>query len=104
MVGTYFKTNAIEPSLFQSHHIQGQFGYGDGQRGFSASVTMSYDLQTRALLNSNSRLSYSWDCCGASLVYQQFNLGVRAERRFAFSFSLKGIGNFGTIRRPESLF
>jgi LPS-assembly protein len=105
LVGTYFKTNEIEPSLFQSHHVQGQFIYnGDAQRGFSASVTMSYDLQTRALLNSHSRLNYAWDCCGASLVYQQFNLGVRTESRFAFSFSLKGIGNFGTIRRPESLF
>jgi LPS-assembly protein len=104
MIGTYFNTNAIEPSLFQSHHIQGQFIYGYEQHGFSASVTMSYDLQTKTLLNSNSRLNYAWDCCGASLVYQQFNLGVRTESRFAFSFSLKGIGNFGTIRRPESLF
>ena len=104
LVGTYFKTNAIEPSLFQSHHVQGQFIYGDMQRGFSASVTLSYDLQTKALLNSNSRLNYAWDCCGASLVYQQFNLGVRSESRITFSFSLKGIGNFGTIRRPESLF
>jgi len=104
LVGTYFKTNAIEPSLFQNHHVQSQFIYGNVQRGFSASVTMSYDLQTKALLNSHSRLNYAWDCCGASLVYQQFNLGVRSESRITFSFSLKGIGNFGTIRRPESLF
>jgi LPS-assembly protein len=104
LVGTYFKTNAIEPSLFQSHHIQGQFIFGDMQRGFSGSVTLSYDLKTNALLNSQSRLNYAWDCCGASLVYQQFNLGARSERRITFSFSLKGIGNFGTIRRPESLF
>jgi LPS-assembly protein len=74
------------------------------ERGFSAGLTLSYNIQTRALLNSNSRLNYMWNCCGVSLEFQQYHLGVRTESRFTFSFSLKGIGNFGNLRRPESLF
>ena len=35
---------------------------------------------------------------------QQFDLGLRAESRFSFSFTLKGIGSFGNLKRPESLF
>jgi LPS-assembly protein len=104
VIGTYFKTATIEPSMFESHHIQGQLFYGNPQRGFSTGVTGSYNLQTRVLLNSNVRMNYAWDCCGVSVVYQQFDLGLRLERRFTFSFNLKGIGNFGTIKRPESLF
>ncbi|MBZ5495528.1 MAG: LPS assembly protein LptD [Acidobacteriia bacterium] len=104
--GTYVKTNALEPSAVAANHIQGQIGYGDPQRslGFSGSFTMSYNIQTGTLLNSNSRLNYMWNCCGISLQFQQFDLGLRTESRFSFSFNLKGIGNFGNIKRPENLF
>jgi LPS-assembly protein len=103
--GTYVKTNALEPNTFSANHVQGQVLYGlPNERGFSAGLTLSYNIQTRALLNSNSRLNYMWNCCGISLEFQQYHLGVRTESRFTFSFSLKGIGNFGNLRRPESLF
>jgi len=102
--GTYFKTNALEPGTFKSHHIQGMLGYGLINRGLSASIALSYDIRTANALNSNLRLNYVWDCCGVSLQFQQFDLGLRTESRLTFSFSLKGIGNFGTIRQPESLF
>jgi LPS-assembly protein len=102
--GTYFKTNALEPGTFGSHHVQGQIGYGDPSRGFSAGGALSYDIRNSSFLNSNVRLNYAWDCCGIALQFQQFNLGLRTESRFTFSFSLKGIGNFGNIKRPESLF
>jgi LPS-assembly protein len=104
LAGTYFKTEALEPGTFESDHIQVQLGYGSLSRGFSGSVTLSYNLQTSDLLNSHSRLNYMWDCCGISLEFQQFNLGLRTESRLNFSFTLKGIGSFGNIKRPESLF
>jgi len=102
--GTYFKTQALEPGSFDSHHVQGQVGYGMPQRGFSASMTISYNIRSARLLNSHSRVNYMWDCCGLSMEFQQFDLGLRTESRINFSFTLKGIGSFGNIRRPESLF
>jgi LPS-assembly protein len=104
VAGTYFQTKALEPGTFESNHIQGQFGYGSTARGLSGSLTLSYNIRTSQLLNSHTRLNYLWDCCGVSLEFQQFDLGLRTESRFTFSFSLKGIGSFGNVRRPEALF
>ncbi len=104
VAATFFRTQAIEPGIFDSNQIQGQIGYGSPERGFSASVTLSYNLRAHTLLNSHSRINYMWNCCGVSLEFQQFDLGARTESRLNFSFNLKGIGNFGNIKRPESLF
>ncbi len=104
VAGTYFRTQALEPGTFDSNQIQGQVGYGSPLRGFSASVTLSYNIRTTTLLNSNSRLNYMWDCCGVAFEFQQYDLGLRTESRFSFSFNLRGIGSFGNVKRPESLF
>jgi len=102
--GTYYKIRAVELGILTSNHVQGQIGYGSPARGFSASLTVSYNLRTSQLLNSNTRLNYTWDCCGVAMEFNQFDLGQRTESRYSFSFTLKGIGSFGNIKRPESLF
>ncbi len=104
VAGTYFLTRALEPGMLESNHVQGQAGYGSMLRGFSGSVTLSYNIQSKQLLNSHTRMSYMWDCCGLAMEFQQFDLGLRTESRFSFSFTLKGIGSFGNLKRPESLF
>jgi LPS-assembly protein len=104
LAGTYIKIHAIEPGILAGDHIQGQVGYGSPTHGFSASLTLSYNIQTARLLNSVSRFNYVWDCCGLSAEFNQFDLGARTESRFSFSFTLKGIGSFGNLKRPESLF
>jgi LPS-assembly protein len=102
--GTYFRVLAVEPGIVSSNQIQAQVGYGKLDRGLSSSVTLSYNLLTSQLLNSQTRLNYIWDCCGISAEFTQFDLGLRTESRFSFSFTLKGIGSFGNLKRPESLF
>lgn len=102
--GTYFRILALEAGMPASNHIQGQIGYGHPERGLSSSLTVSYNLRTGQLLNSNTRVNYTWDCCGLGVEYNQFDLGLRTESRFSFSFTLKGIGSFGNMKRPESLF
>jgi LPS-assembly protein len=104
LAGTFVKANALEPGAFSANHIQAQLGYGSLSKGFSAGLTLSYNIQTHVLLNSNSRLNYIWNCCGVSLDFQQYDLNFRTESRFTFSFSLKGIGNFGNLKGPERLF
>ena len=104
IAGTYFKTNALDQGTFNSNQLQGQFGWGRLDRGLSLSVTISYDIFSSRLLNSHTRLYYVWDCCGVALDYQKYDVGIRSENRLTFSFSLKGIGSFGNIKRPESLF
>ena len=94
----------LEAGSFDSNQLQGQVALGNLQDGLSVSTTLSYDLEAERFLSHRSRLNYFWDCCGVSLEFQGFNVGVRAEQQFRFSLFLKGIGTFGTISRPDSLF
>lgn len=99
---------------YNNNQLQGQIGYGDPRKGFSVGAMFTYDILgtprgsddpgKRHLLGSSTRIHYNWDCCGVALEAQQFNLGLRTETLFRFSFTLGGIGSFGTIRRPQNLF
>jgi LPS-assembly protein len=102
--GTYFKTHATEAGMTAREHIQGQIWYGRTDRGLSSGLALSYNLKTGQLLNSNTRVNYTWDCCGVALEFNQFDLGLRTESRFSFSFTLKGIGSFGNLKRPDNIF
>jgi LPS-assembly protein len=102
--GTYFRTQATEAGLTARDHVQGQIWYGHADKGLSSGVALSYNLKTGQLLNSNTRVNYTWDCCGVTLEFNQFDLGLRIESRFSFSFTLKGIGSFGNLKRPETIF
>ncbi len=102
--GTYFRIPELESGLPVGNHIQASIRYGSLSRGFSSSFTLSYNLRSGQLLNSRTRINYTWDCCGIGLDFNQFDLGLRTESRFSFSFSLKGIGNFGNISQAEGLF
>lgn len=101
---TYFVTQEILPGLGRSNQVQGRLGWGDPGQGFSVLGSFSYDIYTARLLNQLGRVNYYWDCCGVSLEVGGFNITTRQERQIRFSFFLKGIGNFGTIRRPEMVF
>jgi LPS-assembly protein len=102
--GTFFRILQLEPDMPSGNHIQGQIAYGSSREGLSASFAMSYNLDLGQLLNSRTRIGYTWDCCGLGADFQQFDLGLRTESRFTFSFTLKGIGNFGNMMQPVSVF
>ena len=101
---TYFLTRKLDPSSFTSNQIQTSLFFGNRARGFSAGTLINYDIQRSALVYNSTRLNYFWDCCGVSLQFFQFDVAVRRESQLRFSFFLKGLGTFGTIPRPESLF
>jgi LPS-assembly protein len=105
--GTFFRAHSLEQEpaeILVGNTVQGLLRYGLSNRGLATSFSMSYNIQTSQLLNSLTRLSYYWDCCGLSAEFNQYDLGFRTENRFSFSFTLKGIGSFGNLKRPESLF
>ncbi len=101
---TYFLTRKLDASSFTSHQAQAIIIYGKQWTGLSASAILNYDIQRAELLNSMTRVNYFWDCCGISLEYLQFNVNLRNESQLRFSFFMKGLGAFGTIQRPESIF
>ena len=101
---SYFVTQKLEPGTFESNQVTSSVAVGSLEKGLSVSTSFSYDAATSRFLSSLSRVNYFWNCCGVSAEIQSFNLGVRQEKQIRFAFSLKGIGAFGTIRRPPNVF
>ena len=50
------------------------------------------------------QVSYNTDCCGWSVQLRQFNLGIRNENQYLFSFSVANIGNFGSLQKQARIF
>lgn len=75
---------------------------GDKNKGFYGGTSLFFDFQNRRarggkpLISSLFTLGYASDCCAVTGQFYTFNVGVRRENRFVFSFRLNGIGTFGT--------
>ena len=98
------ENSTLDPDVFKSNQLQAQIALGNLQHGLSISSTFSFDVRDERFLSHRSRLNYLWECCGVSVEYQGFNVGIREEQQFRFTVFLKGIGDFGTIRQPENIF
>lgn len=101
--GTYFRSLETEPGMFSANQLQSTVEYGSAS-GFSSSVSISYNFETKSLLNSQTRFSYAWNCCSITTEFRQFALGVRTETQFSFSFWLKGLGSLGNMRAMGEMF
>jgi LPS-assembly protein len=101
---TYFVTQELEPGTQEHNQLQGQIWAGNRVRGLSFSGLFSYDAKERDFLSVRARGKHVWDCCGVAVEFQRISVGFREEREIRFSFFLKGLGAFGTIRRQERLF
>ena len=75
---------------------------GDRGHGFYGGASFFFDFENRKvthgspMISSLFTLGYAYDCCALAVQYSTFNVGVRHENRFTFSFRLNGIGTFGT--------
>lgn len=101
---TYFAAAELADTILRTRQLQGRVLVGDQNRGLSSFAMFSYDGRASRFLNHLVRMNYYWDCCGVSLEVAGFNLRNRQEQQVRFSFFLKGIGSFGNIRRPDSVF
>lgn len=121
---TFYYTRAVTliPSLAQYANSEGkeagtlrgsQWGpsvfLGNRDRGLYGGTSFFFDFQnnraknTSPMISSLVTLGYAYDCCSLALQYYTFNVGVRKENRFVFSFRLNGIGSFGTEQFGQGL-
>jgi len=96
----------VVPGQRDFHQFRFLFGYGQPQkRGFSGASSFGFDHNQKFLQYSTAQLTYNWDCCGVSVEYRRFALGlVRNENQFRFAFSLANVGAFGNLKRHERLY
>ena len=87
------------PSLFLGTRTHGPY----------AGASFFFDFQNRRATNLSPMISslytigYAYNCCSIALQWYTFNVGVRSENRFVFSFRLNGIGSFGTEQIGQGL-
>ncbi|HWO00911.1 MAG TPA: putative LPS assembly protein LptD [Blastocatellia bacterium] len=98
--------NSFEPGTFPGDQISTTVQYGDELHGFYGGTRIGYDFTDRfisegdiskgRLRNSRSYLGWGWDCCGVQFNYNTFKAGLRNESAFSFTFTLAGLGSYGT--------
>jgi LPS-assembly protein len=90
-----------EPGTLQGSQWSPSVFIGDRNRGLFGGASFFFDFQNRPgktspLISSTVTVGQAWDCCSVVAQYFTFNVGLRNENRFVFSFRLNGIGSFGT--------
>jgi LPS-assembly protein len=80
-------------------------GYGNTNRvGWNIAGSVDYDRISHRRLFDLIQASYNTNCCGFSIQFRQFNLGIRNENQYLFSFSIANIGTFGSLQRQDRIF
>jgi LPS-assembly protein len=51
-----------------------------------------------------AQATYNTDCCGLSVQYRRFSIGLRDENQYLLSFAISNIATFGTLKKQERLF
>lgn len=121
---TFYYTRAITliPSLAQYANVAGKepgtlrgsqwspaIFLGNRSHGLYGGASFFFDLEnhraskTSPMISSLVTIGYAYDCCSLALQYYTFNVGVRKENRFVFSFRLNGIGSFGTEQYGQGM-
>ncbi len=92
----------LEPSANQ---INAGFHFGSDTRpGLNAGISALYDIHLHTLRDVMSQVTYNTDCCGWSVQYGKWNVGVRFDTVFRLSLTIANIGSFGTLRKQELMF
>ncbi len=80
-------------------------GYGSGNRkGWNVAGSIFYDELRHTRLFDFAQVSYNTDCCGFSMEIRNFNLGIRQENQYLFSFSIANVGTFGSLQKQARIF
>jgi len=89
-----------ESSSVDNDYIQTSLGLGHSKRGLSADFNVAYNLKEDNLDNIYLRANYFTDCLGLSVEFSNFDIANRRqEKEIRFSLFLKGLGEFGVLRK-----
>jgi len=93
---------ALAPAANQ---FQFRTGFGDpNHRGWNAAVVAVYDYRKAVLQYSTTQVTYNTDCCGLSVEYHRYNIGVLDLSDWRMAFTVANFGSFGTLRKQDRLF
>ena len=94
-----------QPLAPPANQYRARIGYGDSnKRGWSAAIDTVYDYRQGVLDYTTAQVTYNTDCCGFSVQYRRWNVGIRDESRWTFAFSIANVGTFGSLKKNDRLF
>jgi LPS-assembly protein len=105
----YADPNGKEAGTLRGSQWSPSIFLGNRDRGLYGGTSLFFDFQNNRakdaspLISSLFTLGYAYDCCSVAAQFYTFNVGVRKENRFVFSFRLNGIGAFGTEQFGQGL-
>ena len=108
-LAAYASSNGKEPGSLRGSQWNPSVFFGDRNLGWFGGTSLFFDFQNRRglggrpLISSLYTAGYAYDCCSLAVQYYTFNVGVRRENRYVFSFKLNGIGSFGTEQYGQGL-
>jgi LPS-assembly protein len=84
----------------QANQVSFGGGWGSTNRkGWNAAGIVTRDLLAGRTLFEFIQGSYNTDCCGYSVQLRRFNIGIRDENQWLFSFSVANLGTFGSLQK-----
>lgn len=98
-------TRKFDATTLPGNQMDTSVFVGNSQNGPYLGVTIAYDFRNRFFdgtprdpryINLVTTGGWAWDCCSFQFQNYTFKAGLRDENRFLFSFTLKGVGSFGT--------
>jgi LPS-assembly protein len=94
------------PLLFApANQFRARAAYGDpNKKGWNAGVVSVYDYDQRKILYTTMQVTYNTDCCGFSVEYHRYNVGISDQGQWRAAFVIGNIGSFGTLRKQDRVF
>ncbi|MBZ5604634.1 MAG: LPS assembly protein LptD [Acidobacteriia bacterium] len=81
------------------------FGYGNlNSKGWNYRFDMHYDYRASMFQYWQAYVTYNTDCCGISVQYRRFSLGVRDDSQIQVAFAISNVGTFGTLKKQDRVF
>lgn len=100
---TAITTNPLLIPQANQISIGGTYG-SSNNKGWNAAGGVFFDELLNRRLFDQAQVSYNTDCCGFSFALRNYNLGIRQENQYLFSFSLANIGTFGSLQKQARNF
>lgn len=98
-----------EPGTLRGSQWSPSVFIGNRDHGLYGGTSFFFDFQNNRatrnspLISSLVTVGYAYNCCSIALQYYSFDVGIRKENKFVFSFRLNGIGSFGTEQIGQGL-
>ena len=95
-----------DPILMPSaNQLHSRAGYGNpNAKGWNAGFDINYDYKQGILQFWDFQVTKNTDCCGFSLQYRRFNLGLRDDVQIEGAFAISNIGTFGSLQKQDRMF